>query len=96
MASKQDQNSAISTDHAMVGLLAVAVADREDRFADDKAKPRRTETVLADAGLPLTVIARLTGKNYETVKTIVRRGRATVTAAAAEGTSTGGSQDASA
>jgi DNA-directed RNA polymerase specialized sigma24 family protein len=58
----------------MVGILAILIAEREDRLAktDD---PRRTEVVLADAGLSLSEIAMLTGRKYESVKTTIRRAR---------------------
>jgi DNA-directed RNA polymerase specialized sigma24 family protein len=59
----------------MKALLALHVADREERIAGDAVHPARTEVILARVGLGLGSIASITGKNYETVKTIVRRGR---------------------
>jgi hypothetical protein len=54
--------------------LALYVHDRDVRFFD--AVPRRSELVLADSGLSIGAIATLTGKKYETVKTTLRRARA--------------------
>ena len=55
-------------------MLAMAVADRDARqgFRED----RRSEIILAEAGLPLTDVARLTGKNYDAVAKAVQRQRA--------------------
>jgi DNA-directed RNA polymerase specialized sigma24 family protein len=55
-------------------LVALQIADRQERIAgaDD---PRPTDVVLADAGLALGDIAQLTGRNYEAVKTTIRRAR---------------------
>jgi DNA-directed RNA polymerase specialized sigma24 family protein len=58
---------------AINALLALTVADREARVDDTPL--RRSELVLANAGLSYSQISRLTGRNYETVKTAVRRAR---------------------
>jgi DNA-directed RNA polymerase specialized sigma24 family protein len=50
------------------------VARSEARIANDK-DARKTETLLADAGLSIGEIATLLGKKYETVKTTLRRSR---------------------
>ncbi len=55
-------------------MLALQIADRDATAS--RAEARRTELVLADAGMSLSDIANVTGRNYETVKTAVRRGRA--------------------
>jgi hypothetical protein len=55
-------------------LLAIEVADREDRLKG--RQPRPTELILADAGLSLADTAALTGKNYQAVQKAVRRSRA--------------------
>ena len=74
MPAKPKNAPQLPTDKALTGILAVLVADREERL-NGKTKPRKSEVVLADAGLGLTEIASLTGKNYDSVKTTVRRGR---------------------
>lgn len=63
-----------SGDTLLRAMLALQIADREHRISSDE--PRRTEVVLAEAGIALPEIAALTGRKYETVKTIVRRARA--------------------
>lgn len=70
-----DRTDDRSLDDAMVlaGILALLIAEREDRLGDEPM--RRTEVVLADAGISMGQIARLTGKKYETVKTTLRRAR---------------------
>jgi DNA-directed RNA polymerase specialized sigma24 family protein len=54
-------------------LVALQIADRQERVSDAPARP--VEVVLADAGLGLAEIAALTGRKYETVKTTIRRAR---------------------
>jgi DNA-directed RNA polymerase specialized sigma24 family protein len=54
-------------------LVALQVAERQDRSSGEAARP--SELVLADAGVGLTDIAALTGRKYESVKTTVRRAR---------------------
>lgn len=56
-------------------LVALQIADRQERLSDDA--PRPTEVVLAEAGLALGDIADLTGRKYESVKTTIRRARET-------------------
>jgi hypothetical protein len=58
----------------MRGIVALLAADREDRVARD-ADVRRPEPILSAAGLSISEIAEVTGKKYETVKTILRRTR---------------------
>ena len=73
--SREDRAaSELSLDRAMVGILAILIADREDRLTNSD-DPRRTEVVLADAGMSLSEIVMLTGKKYEAVKTTIRRAR---------------------
>jgi DNA-directed RNA polymerase specialized sigma24 family protein len=57
------------------GVLALLAADRDDRVAGEKARPRRSELVLAEAGLSVGEVAALLGRNRETVKSAVRRAR---------------------
>ena len=74
MAKQEKPSTGIELNQVMLGLLAIHIAEREERI-DGDGSPRRTEVVLADAGLTLAEIAALTGKNYDTVKTTVRRAR---------------------
>jgi hypothetical protein len=63
----------VAPEQVSYAQLALYVHDRDVRLFD--AEPKRSEVVLADAGLTLGAIAALTGRNYETVKTTVRRAR---------------------
>ena len=59
----------------LAAVVALQVADREERTESD---PRhRSEVVLSDVGLNLNDIALLTRKKYETVKSTLRRSKAT-------------------
>jgi DNA-directed RNA polymerase specialized sigma24 family protein len=54
-------------------MLALMVADRDERTLGKP--PRRTEVVLAEAGLSLRDISELTGKSYDAVKKSVQRAK---------------------
>jgi hypothetical protein len=54
-------------------LVALQIAERQDRSGSDPGRP--SELVLADAGIGLPDIAALTGRKYEAVKATVRRAR---------------------
>jgi hypothetical protein len=56
----------VTTDLGILGVLALLAADREDRIAAG-ATIRRTETILSEAGFPISQIARILGKKYDTV-----------------------------
>lgn len=55
----------------MLGVLALRAADRDERAED--LPPRRSELVLADGGFSAQEIAKLTGRNYEAVRSSLRR-----------------------
>jgi DNA-directed RNA polymerase specialized sigma24 family protein len=61
----------------MAGVLALLVAEREDRLnaGSEKYKPAKTEVVLAGAGLTAPEVAQLVGKNLDGVKKTIQRGR---------------------
>jgi hypothetical protein len=72
----------VDADKAIVALLGLAVADREERLtrsgparADSQAPARRSEALLADAGLSVSEITQVTGKDYEAVKWVLRQDR---------------------
>lgn len=56
----------------MLGVLALLAADRDERVEGTSA--RRTELILEDAGFSAREIATLTGKDYEAVRSTLRRG----------------------
>jgi hypothetical protein len=78
-AARVPGSAELPLDVAMVGILAMLVAEREDRMLlhDPKAKaePRKTEVVLADAGLSAIQIGRLPGKKPNTVLKTISRAR---------------------
>jgi hypothetical protein len=55
----------------MLGVLALMAADRDERI--EGTTPRRSELVLADAGFTAREIAELTGRDYEAVRSSLRR-----------------------
>jgi DNA-directed RNA polymerase specialized sigma24 family protein len=61
----------------MAGVLALLVAEREDRLneADQKYKPAKTEVILSTAGLSAGEIALLVGKTPGAVQKAIERGR---------------------
>ena len=68
-----DNDVELSADRAAVASLALQIADRDQALLG--TDPRRTEVVLSEAGLSIKDIARLTGRNYDAVKTAIRRAR---------------------
>jgi DNA-directed RNA polymerase specialized sigma24 family protein len=68
-----ESNSDVDLRDALVGLLALTIADREER--QGAGTPRRTELVLADAGLGVGTIAQLTGRKPDTVRKAIARAR---------------------
>jgi DNA-directed RNA polymerase specialized sigma24 family protein len=66
--------TSVSSEVLLKAMLALQVADREERL--NGGEPRKTDVVLADAGIELQEIATLTGRKYEAVKATVRRARA--------------------
>ncbi len=61
----------------MAGVLALLVAEREDRLnaSDQKYKPANTEVLLSSAGLSANDIAQVMGKNATAVQKAIQRGR---------------------
>ena len=75
-STKNNQDlTPITAESAMTGILALLIDEREGRTAEDK-NAVRTEVLLTDAGLSLEEIATVTGRNYDTVRMAVSRGRA--------------------
>jgi len=72
MAAKKEEPLQLDQAKALAGVLGLLVAEREERL-NDKKDPRKTEVILADAGLAIGDIAKLMGKKYDAVKQAVRR-----------------------
>jgi DNA-directed RNA polymerase specialized sigma24 family protein len=64
----------LTLEEAMSALVALHVEEREERIASG-AGGRRTELVLADAGIATSVIARLLNKKPDTVAKAITRAR---------------------
>lgn len=60
---------------AINAVLALLVAQREERLAGDDAEPRKTEAVLASVGLTASEIAPLVGKTTDAVTKTIQRAR---------------------
>lgn len=63
----------VGQEAALAGILALLAADREDKISDLPA--RRTELVLADAGLSAAEIGSVLGKKSGTVARTISRAR---------------------
>jgi hypothetical protein len=63
--------AALDTGRVMLGVLALLAADRDERI--DGSTPRRSELVLADAGFSAREIATLTARDYEAIRSSLRR-----------------------
>jgi DNA-directed RNA polymerase specialized sigma24 family protein len=64
----------LDSEQALRGLLALAAAERDERLGT-AGPTRRTEVLLADAGLSYGAIAGLTGKKRDSVRKTVERAR---------------------
>jgi DNA-directed RNA polymerase specialized sigma24 family protein len=71
----QTKNQPIDQEKALSAVLALLVAQREERLAGDGTEPRKTEAVLASVGLTATEIAPLVGKSTDAVKKTIQRAR---------------------
>lgn len=70
----RNEDSPIDLEVALVGLLALAIADREELMRD-RPEARKSEVILSNAGMDATQIARLVGKNVEAVRKTIQRAR---------------------
>ncbi len=68
------QDSPISAEAAMAGILALLVEARERAVAGDK-DAAKTEIILANAGMPIGDIAAVTGKKYNAVGMTISRAK---------------------
>ena len=72
--AKAAADTQIDPDKAVIGVLALLAAEREDRLNEAK-EPRNTELVLFDAGLGAPEIAALLRKKPDAVRKTIQRGR---------------------
>lgn len=71
--SGEPSGSATGAERVLFGMLALLAADRDERV--EGTTPRRTEVILEDAGFSAREIAQLTGKEYEAVRSSLRRAK---------------------
>jgi hypothetical protein len=72
-AMTKQSEEPLTLEQSMSGILALLVAERDERLG--RGDPPPTDVLLADAGLGYGEISRVTGRPYEAVKSAVRRGR---------------------
>jgi hypothetical protein len=77
----------LTLEQLQMAQIALAIADRE--VAHFGAEPCRSEVILRSAGLPIAAIAQLCGREFEAVKSTVRRGRQATRAGSATPTPSG-------
>jgi DNA-directed RNA polymerase specialized sigma24 family protein len=77
VATRDGASAPIDQEKALAGILALLVAEREERLngVDEARKAAKTELLLAGAGLGAPDIAQLVGKNVEAVRKTIQRGR---------------------
>jgi DNA-directed RNA polymerase specialized sigma24 family protein len=71
----RDTSEPLEQTKAINAVLALLVAQREERIGANGAEPRKTEIILASAGLNANQIAPLVGKKYDAVAKTIQRGR---------------------
>jgi hypothetical protein len=74
MAKNTTNETSLDADRVAVATFALMAADREERASG--ADPRTVEEVLAPLGFTAREVQSLTGGNYETIKTRMRRAKA--------------------
>ncbi len=71
-------SGALRSEVILAGILALLAADRDDKLREVTSSDarRRTEVVLADAGLSPSEIGKVLNKKPNTVAKIIQRARA--------------------
>ena len=64
----------ITADAALSGILALLVAEREERVKEDK-NAAKTEVLLGKAGVPVENIQALTGKKADAIRKALQRAK---------------------
>lgn len=73
--SKSENRQRLSSEAAMLGVLALLIDERERRIASENAA-ERTEVLLARVGLSVDDIAIATGKNRDAIRMMLSRRKA--------------------
>src|SRR5689334_6595141 len=74
------RETGISLEQAMIGILALLAAERDDRLSQVAGRrevdSRRTEVLLAESGLTADQISKVLGKKPDTVRKTLSRAAA--------------------
>lgn len=81
MSTNRTEQDGIGLEGVMRAIVTLLADEREARIANEK-DARKTEVLLAEAGLSIGEIATLLGKKYDTVKTTLLRAKPKTTKAA--------------
>ena len=74
MAVNKTEQDGIGLEGVMRAIVALMADEREARIVNDK-EARKTDVLLAEAGLSIGEIATLLGKKYDTVKMTLLRAK---------------------
>ena len=78
VAAPSKNPEALSPDKALTAVLALLIAEREERLAASaNGSARKTEVILAGSGLNANEIAPLVGKNLDAVRKTIQRWKGT-------------------
>lgn len=69
-----ERNEGLGLESIMLGILALLAAERDER-QDDTAKARRTEVILAAAGMSAGEIGKVLGKSRDAVRMTIARAK---------------------
>lgn len=75
MATAKATAQPLDQDKSLSAVLALLVAEREERLAGNGAEPRKSEIVLAAVGLTASEIASVMGKTPDAVTKTLQRSR---------------------
>ena len=77
MPATSKTSESLDSGKALPAMLALLVAEREERLAaSTTGSARKTEVILAGSGLSANEIAPLVGKNLDAVRKTIQRGTA--------------------
>lgn len=74
MPRTSTSNDGLPLDVGIAAIVALLAAERDERLSASET-PRRSEVVLAQAGLSAQQIANLLGKNYAAVAKTLQRAK---------------------
>ena len=75
VAAPSKTHEPLGSDKALSAVVALLVAEREDRIATNGGNARKTDSILAASGLSAAEIAPLVGKNLGAVRKTIERGK---------------------